>query len=217
MLIDTIKQIKYQLLSSPSRSVLILLLSLIAAVFEAIGITTLVPIFEIINSGEVEDLAKYEFVSYFLEMVGASLTITSILVLFFMFITLKALFGLIAMSYIGGVVAQLSFSMRKRFVTGLLQSKWPSITKKNSGEFLNAVNFEVPKAASIYRISCTILASLFEVILLFFVLFSFSIEVATGGVILGFILFISLGFFIKLASEQSKLQVNIMNSMIFKI
>ncbi len=121
------------------------------------------------------------------------------------------------MNYIGKVIAELSFDMREKFLSGLLRSRWAFINTKKSGEFLNAINFEIPKASSVYRYSCTILATLFQVIVLFFVLYNFSISTVFGGIILGFVLFLSLGFYVRLASEQSKLQVSIMNSMISKI
>ena len=170
-----------------------------------------------ITKDEFSSLKRYDFISYLQGIFTIDLTIISVLILFLIFITLKSLFSFIAMNYIGGVVAQLSLDMRRSFINGLLRSNWPSIVDKDSGEFLNAINFEVPKAASVYRISCSILASIFEIILLFIVLFTFSTEAAFGGIALGIVLIVFLRFFIELASEQSKLQVNIMNSMISKI
>ncbi len=202
---------------SPKMSILILFLSLMTGLLDAVSITTLVPLIDIINNGEIKDLTRYGFISSFLDTFGLSLTVLNILVLFSLFIIVKAIFNLIAMVYIGKVVAQLTYDYRESFLRALLQSKWTSITNKNSGEFINAINFEIPKAASIYRISCTVLAALFQVIALFVVLYNFSIEATIGGIFLGLILAISLSYFVKLASEQSKLQVNIMNGFISRI
>ena len=80
-----INQIKQQLLNYPRKSVLILFLSLVAAVLQAIGITTLVPLFEIINNGEIESLERYKFISYLLDVFKIDLTIISILILFLIF------------------------------------------------------------------------------------------------------------------------------------
>ncbi len=215
---NTIKIIRDQLAVSPWRSSFILLLSLVAGILEGASVAILVPLLEIIINEDALHSTKYEYLNYFMEMFEVDLsTSASILVLFCSFIILKSLFSLAAMNYIGKVIAELSFDMREKFLSGLLRSRWAFINTKKSGEFLNAINFEIPKASSVYRYSCTILATLFQVIVLFFVLYNFSISTVFGGIILGFVLFLSLGFYVRLASEQSKLQVSIMNSMISKI
>jgi len=214
---STIKIIRDQLAVSPWRSFFILLLSLVAGILEGASVAMLVPLLEIIINEDALHSTKYEYLNYFMEIFKVSLSSASILVLFCSFIILKSLFSLAAMNYIGKVIAELSFNMREKFMSGLLQSRWTFINTKKSGEFLNAINFEIPKASSVYRYSCTILATLFQVIVLFFVLYNFSISTVFGGIILGFVLFLSLGLYVRLASEQSKLQVNIMNSMISKI
>jgi ATP-binding cassette, subfamily C, bacterial len=214
---SSVKQIKNQLLSSPGTSVIILSLSIAVGLLEAVSISTLVPLFEIINNGRINDLAKYKFISYFLETLGIGLSISGILTLFCSFILLKGIFSLVAMSYIGKVVAQIALDMRRHFLKGLLKSNWPSLARKNSGEFLNSINHEIPKAASIYRISCTILGSFFQVIALLIVLYSFSVLATFGGILLGFFLFLALGGFVKLASEQSKIQVVLTKSFMSRI
>ena len=214
---STIKIIRGQLSVSPWRSFFILLLSLVAGILEGASVAMLVPLLEIIINEDALHSTKYEYLNYFMEIFEVGLSSASILVLFCSFIILKSLFSLAAMNYIGKVIAELSFDMRKKFLSGLLQSRWTFINTKKSGESLNAINFEIPKASSVYRYSCTILATLFQVIVLFFVLYNFSISIVFGGIVLGFVLFLSLGFYVRLASEQSKLQVNIMNSMISKI
>ena len=214
---NSIRIIKRQLATSPTRSFFILLLSLIAGILEGASIATLVPLLEIILNESGVYATEYEYINYLLGVLRLDASSASILILFCSFIVLKSLFSLAAMNYIGKVIAGLSFDMRKQFMTGLLQSNWAFVNAKKSGEYLNAINFEIPKASSVYRYSCVILATLFQVAALFFVLYSFSIGTAVGGVILGFVLFLSLGFYVRLASEQSKLQVSIMNSMISKI
>ena len=214
---STIKIIRDQLAVFPWRSFFILLLSLVAGILEGASIAMLVPLLEIIINEDALHSTKYEYLNYFMEIFEVDISSASILVLFCSFIILKSVFSLAAMNYIGKVIAELSFDMREKFMSGLLQSRWTFINTKKSGEFLNAINFEIPKASSVYRYSCTILATLFQVIVLFFVLYNFSISIVFGGIILGFVLFLSLGFYVRLASEQSKLQVNIMNSMISKI
>ena len=108
------------------------------------------------------------------------------------------------MTYIGRVVAQISFNMRKEFLDGLMSSNWPSLAGKNSGEFINAVNFEIPKAASLYRISCTILGSMLTVIALFAVLINLSPAITLGGLILSILIFVVLSGFVILANKQVK-------------
>ena len=214
---NAIKLIIDQLAVSPWKSLFILLLSLLAGILEGASVALLVPLLEIIINEDVSNTSKYEYLNYFMEIFKVRLSSASLLVLFCFFITLKSLFSLAAMNYIGKVIAELTFDMREKFINGLLHSKWTFINTKKSGELLNAINFEIPKAASVYRYSCVILATLFQVTVLFIVLYNFSISTVVGGIILGLVLFLSLGFYVRSASEQSRLQVNIMNSMISKI
>jgi len=217
MIINSLKLIKAQLMSSPRTSIVILFLSMCVGALEAVSMVALVPLFDLIVNDSIEDLLKYEYIGYFLEMFGVSLNVLTILTFFCIFILLKGIFSLLAMTYIGGVVAQISLDLRQEFLGGLLRSRWPSLAAKNSGEFLNAVNYEIPKAASIYRTSCTIMGSLIMVVALFIVLYNFSIQVTVGGVVLGVLLFVVLGGFVRLASDQSRIQVTIMNSFISRI
>jgi len=217
MLISTIRLILQQLRINPSRSALILTLSLVAGILEGLSIAMLVPLLEIIINDEIGVLAKYEYLNNFINIFGFELNSASILVLFSTFILIKSLFSLLAMNYIGKVIASLSYEMREEFTLGMLNAKWPFINSRKSGEFINAINFEITKAASIYRYSCVMLASFFQVIVLFIVLYNFSITSALGAILLGLILFFVLGYYVKLASNQSKLQVDVMNKLISSI
>tara|TARA_Y100000748_G_C15497194_1_gene488624 strand:- start:698 stop:2401 length:1704 start_codon:yes stop_codon:yes gene_type:complete len=215
--LDTLKLIKDQLMSSPGTSAIILILSITVGLLEAVSIATLVPLFEIIMNGRIDDLAKYNFVNYFMEVFGVGLTISGVLTLFSVFILSKGIFSLLAMSYIGRVVVQIALGMRETFLEGLLKSNWPSLASKNSGEFLNSINHEIPKAASIYRYSCLLLGSIFQLIALILVLYNFSSFATYGGILLAFLLYIVLGGFIKLANEQARDQANLTNSLMSRI
>lgn len=217
MFIDNIKLIKGQLMSAPIKSFAILSLSMCVGALEAVSVATLVPLFDIIANGSIDDLLKYEFINTLVSILGVTLSIPGILTLFCLFILVKGIFNLLAMTYIGRVVAQISFNMREEFLDGLLESKWSSLAGKNSGEFINAVNLEIPKAASIYRISCTILGSVFIVLSLFIVLFKLSPAMTFGGMIISLMIFVVLSGFVSLASNQSKIQVTVMNSFISRI
>ena len=217
MIFPTLKLFKDQLLSSPLTSFIILILSMSVGALEAFSVVTLVPLFEIITNGSIEDLLKYELVNALVTSLGITLSVSGILILFSLFIFLKAIFSLLAMTYIGRVVAQISFNMREQFLDGLIASNWSSLAGKNSGEFINAVNFEIPKAASLYRISCTTLGSFLTIIALFAVLIGLSSAITFGGLILSIIIFIFLNGFVVLANNQSKIQVLVMNKFISRI
>ena len=214
---DALILIRTQLVSSPVTSLIILVLSTLVGLLEAVSIATLVPLFDIIIKGDVGDLAKYSFVNYFLELFEVGLTTTVVLLLFSSFILMKGIFSLIAMSYIGRVVVELALNMRKNFLGGLLQSNWPSLANKNSGEFLNSINHEIPKAASIYRYSCLLLGSSLQLVALIYVLYTFSVFATYGGIFLAFLLYIVLGGFIRLSNEQAKNQANLTNSLMTRI
>ena len=125
MLSSSIQQILQQLRIHPSRSALILILSLVAGILDGLSIAVLVPLLEIIINDEIEVLTKYEYLNKFITFFGFTLNAVSILVLFSIFILLKSLFNLGAMNFIGKVIAALSYEMRQDFTLGYLNSKWP--------------------------------------------------------------------------------------------
>ena len=116
------------------------------------------------------------------------------------------------MNIIGWVIADLSNEMRKEFILRTIGVKWLQIKKSKTGAALNTLNFEIPKAASIYRYSCEIITTLFQILILFYLAISVSLIASIGGILMGIGIFLFLSYFVALSRNQSIKQVQFMNS-----
>ena len=208
------------LVFSPKRSALILICSLIAGILEGASIISLLPVINIVlglDSQPTENSFIFQALEQFFSFLNVEITLLSVLSSFFIFILLKSLFSLGAMNYIGVVIAKITYEMRIIFINSLLTVKLKTIQSLKSGSSLNTLNYEIPKAASLYRYSCLLIASLFQVVILIYLMFELSSLSALGGLALGIVMFLFLGVFIRIAGEASKRQVSLMNSLISQI
>ena len=172
------------------------------------------PILEIIldNNSTNSNSALVIFIEALLNGLGLELSIYSVSSLLFFAILGKAIVSFFSMNIIGSVVADISNEMRKLYVNSYISSKWNFLKNLNSGEGFSSLNQEIPKAASIYRYSCVILASIFQILVLLYLALIISYVAVLGGIILGVLIFIMLHFFVKLSRDQSTIQVKVLNS-----
>ena len=208
------------LVFSPKRSALILISSLIAGILEGASIVSLLPVITIVlglDNQPGESGFIFQSLEQFFALLNIEISLLSVLSSFFIFVLLKSLFSLGAMNYIGKVIAKITYEMRVIFINSLLAVKLETIQTLKSGSSLNTLNYEIPKAASLYRYSCVLIASLFQVLILSYLMFEISSLSALGGLALGIVMFLFLGVFIRIAGEQSKRQVSLMNSLISEI
>ncbi|MDA9082156.1 ABC transporter ATP-binding protein/permease [Gammaproteobacteria bacterium] len=198
----------------PSKSVLIIILSLVVGVLEGISIGAIMPILEIILNNNFADPSSSlaTFIASLLNGIGLDLTIYSVTGLLFFAILGKAVVSFFSMNVIGSVVANISNEMRKSYVDAYISSQWLYLKSLNSGEGFSSLNQEIPKAASIYRYTCVILTSIFQIFVLLYLALIISYVAVIGGIILGLLIFILLHYFIKLSRDQSTIQVGVLNS-----
>tara|TARA_B110000003_G_scaffold276572_1_gene324035 strand:- start:7997 stop:9691 length:1695 start_codon:yes stop_codon:yes gene_type:complete len=198
----------------PSKSALIIILALLVGVLEGVSIGAIMPILEIILNNNSSDSSSslVVFITKLLNGVGLELTIYSVTSLLFFAILGKAIVSFFSMNVIGSVVANISNEMRKSYVDAYISSQWLYLKNLKSGEGFSSLNQEIPKAASIYRYSCVILASIFQIIVLLYLALIISFVAVIGGIILGFLIFVILHYFVKLSRDQSTIQVGVLNS-----
>jgi ATP-binding cassette, subfamily C, bacterial len=198
----------------PSKSALIIILALAVGVLEGISIGAIMPILEIIldNNSANSNSELVNFIEGLLNGVGLELSIYSVTSLLFFAILGKAIMSFSSMNVIGSVVANISNEMRKTYINAYISSQWAFLKGLKSGEGFSALNQEIPKAASIYRYACVILASVFQIFVLLYLAMIISYVAVLGGIILGVLIFIVLYYFVKLSRDQSTIQVGVLNS-----
>ena len=182
--------------SSPRRTLIILACALVAGLFEGLSIAVTLPVFEIVISGDIENSESRitNFIRLILDSIGLQMSIYSICSILFLFIFMKSIISFFSMNVIGWVIADLSNEMRKTFILKTLGAKWLEIKKNKTGASLNTLNYEIPKSASIYRYSCEIITTLFQILILFYLSVTVSLIASVGGILMGVGIFIALSF-----------------------
>ena len=143
------------------------------------------------------------FVSIF-SALNLEVALANILVFLFVCIFAKAVLSYVAMNYNGSVIATISFEMRADYLNSTLLAKWSTVQEVRAGESLNTLNMEIPKAASVYRYACVLLASMFQLIVLWYLMLVVSIYGALGGILLGLGIFLLLSYFVSLCERAKR-------------
>ena len=202
-----VKNYRYQTLT-------IFVCGVLAASFEALSISATLPIIELTVAGgfKSSDSELAQIVLTFLNFFNLPQTITSVSLLLFIAISIKALVSFGSMNIIGWVIADITNNLRKDYITGLLNANWNYLKTIPTGKSLNTINYEIPKAASIFRYLCLLMIKIIEISILVYLCYLISPVAAVAGMIMGFILFILLSVYVRISREQSNKQIIIMNS-----
>ena len=188
------------------KSAIVLIALLISGIAGGLGILALLPLLEITIGGagsESEHLLQY---TEFLAIWGLTPTIGTTLLIIVIFLWIKSILHLIAMDYVGGVVAKMASDLRIRLMRAIADATWSFFVRNPIGKFTNSAITHPQEASSAYRASCQFIASIFEVIILITASLLISPLATLGGFIFGVLIVVLMGKFVsmsRLASGQT--------------
>lgn len=168
----------------------VLLASLFVALLDGVGLTMFLPLLQSVDSGG-QDLGNMVVVINWLEQAGLRLTITNILVLIFVFFTLKGIARFVADRY--RVVLQQRFANRMRLTNMRLLAgyDYQAFTGADSGRIQNTLSGEVLRVMKSFRnYFITLQQGIMLVVyvaLAFVANPRFAIMVAAGGLLSNFV------------------------------
>ncbi len=149
----------------PKRTLITLGCLLLAGLAEGVGLTTLLPVIDLVASPEsAEDpsgLAK--IVHDALAVVHLEPTLGLLLSLLVGLIVTKAALVLIANRQVGYAVAQIATDLRLSLVRALLGARWAYYTRKPVGSVANAFATEAERASQAYLHGALLVTSLLQV------------------------------------------------------
>jgi len=185
--------------SYKGKSAVVLLSLLLSGIAGGAGLLTVLPLLEISigNSGAESQFSH--FYSSALATVGLSVTIGTTLVLIVLFLWAKSILHLLAMDYVGRVVAQMASDSRIRLMRAIASASWAFFVANPIGKFTNAVATHPQEASSAYRASCQFVASLFETGILVAASLLISPVATVGGLVFGVLIVVLLGRFVAMA------------------
>ncbi len=138
--------------TSPVRQALVLVCLLLAGLAEGLGIATLLPLLSIVggDTGTGAPPAMHRAVLELLASLHLEAGLPSLFGLILLGLTLRGLLLLVAMSFVGAMVAEFATGLRLALVDALLGAQWRHFLRHPVGRYANAMSVEVTRAAEAY-------------------------------------------------------------------
>ena len=170
----------------------------LAGLAEGVGVITLVPVLETVESTGRSDGGVSEVVGRIVGLLGLEPTLPVLLALIVLAITAKAVALRLANQQIGYTVARVVKDFRITLMRALLGAQWSYFIRHRPGQFANAVATEAHRAAFAYREACALLAALIQMTAYLVIAALISLWVAAGTLIVGWgLAVIGRGSFVK--------------------
>lgn len=109
----------------PSRSLIILTVMFFAGLLESVGLLSILPLLELAMQGAVTEGSQISF--YFKECLSffsIDITIGNILIIIVFLLVVKSALSLVAMNYIGSVIAKMAAELRMEIIRAVLGTRW---------------------------------------------------------------------------------------------
>ena len=204
--------------AQPGRTACVVLLLVLAAGAEGIGLLSLLPLLELASAGAGTARSTDGGPALaVLDRLGLPTTAGVLLGLIVAGIWLKGLFLWLAMRHVGNTVADVATELRMRLLRALLHARWSFFTVLSPGDLSSAIGMEAHRAASAYRQAAAALARLVGVVLYAGLAFLVSWKIALLALFVGLVCIVGLAGLVRLAREGGQAQTATMRSLLAHI
>jgi ATP-binding cassette subfamily C protein len=167
------------------RTALMIALMAVAGMAEGIGVLTLVPVLELVDSAEAPTSGVGATVRGAVEAIGLEPSLGVLLALIVASVTLKAGLLFLAHRQVGFTVARVVRDLRLRLMRGLFEARWSYFGERGPGRFANSVTSEASRATMAYQEACSVIAALLQMMAYLVVAMLISVWVALGALVVG--------------------------------
>ncbi|MFC4352558.1 ABC transporter ATP-binding protein [Fodinicurvata halophila] len=175
---------------------------LLANVLQGIGIASLVPLIAVVaDSGNEDPSAAATYVLEAVRALGLEPNLEVLLLIAVTGICSKSLVTLLAMRYVGYVVADISTGLRRRLLSNLLNARWPYLSNQSLGKMVQTMNQMALRAGSAFQLAAMMLSNLLQVAVFVIVGFFVSWKLAIASLVIGAVITVALHPFIKQARK----------------
>jgi len=119
---------------------------------------------------------------------------------------MKALLNLIAMRYVGYVVAEVATSFRTRLIDALLAARWSYFTRQPVGRFTNAIANDAARGAEAYNFLAVMLAGAIQLVTYLLLALLVSWAVCLTSLLLGLIMSVSVTSLVRTTRRAGRKQ-----------
>ncbi|MDA1326304.1 MAG: ABC transporter ATP-binding protein [Proteobacteria bacterium] len=178
----------------------------LAGLFESLGLTTMLPILAYATETAQGSSPVYQVVDQILNFFGRTPAIGTLLGMLVVAIFAKAVFSMIAMTYVGFAVATVATGFRLRIIRQLLAVRWSYLTDQSIGRIANAVSDESARSGTAYMTAANFLRSTIETIGYTVIAFLVSWKLAVAALFIGCGVALSLLVFVQIARRAGQQQ-----------
>jgi ATP-binding cassette, subfamily C, bacterial len=203
---NTRELISYFFRAYPGRSVLMILLLVLAGMAEAVGVASMLPLLGTLGGEAVGTGFASELVRRFIGGIGLSMTLPGLLTVLVSAMVLKAAFRVLAMHQVGYTIAHVTTDLRLTLLRALIGSSWPYFVGQRTGRFANAVGTEASRAAGAYRSTCDVFAAAVQVAVYTLVAVLVSWQIALLAIAAGLLLMMTLSKTIGMSRDAGRSQ-----------
>lgn len=188
-------------------------LTVIAGVFEGIGIMMLFPLLEVLSGDDGAEVSNPSpILVYFnkaLEWLGLQDSITSVLILITVAFVLKGLMTFLAMAYGNYLRGTLLGKLKSRLFSELVNVKYSYFLNRDTGYFINLVNEQTTRAMNSFYLLCLFgsqfMLSIVYIVFAIFIAWRFGVmAIAAGGIL--FLIFRSINIYVRKLSRKLALE-----------
>ncbi len=202
----------------PSKTIVSILLLLLAGLVEIIGITAFLPFLQIVLEGEssVEKMPEGVLKDLF-SFINIDLTFKSMSLIIIGAITAKALLLWLAMRKISECVSFVSHDLRSKLMQSLLNARWRYFVGHALGANLNALVMETYRASLAFISLASFISSFIQFLVYLIAALIISWKVAVFGALVGFFIGASLWLLIKMARRAGQETTDVTQELLTRI
>jgi ATP-binding cassette subfamily C protein len=191
--------------SSWRREVVIILVTLLNGVIDAVGIAAVWPILAIVsgtdnaNSGSIGRV-----VPAMLKWLGIPMTIEVLLGIVLAVTLLDFVCSVVGSVYIGRSVATMSTDLRLKLIRAVVNARWSFFTAQPVARFTASISSDGNRAATAYRSAGNVIASLVKTLVFFGIALWISWEFFLAGVAIVLVLWVAVSRFMQMAKHAGR-------------
>src|SRR5688572_27194373 len=149
----------------PSRTAIMLVCLILAALAEGVGLSSLLPILSMVTGSKSEPTELEVTLRNGLATVGIEPTLGVLLILIVLGSIVKAILMLLAQRQVGYTVAHVATDLRLALLRALLNARWLYYVRQPVGMLANAFATEASRASEAYLYGTTLVSQIIQTIL----------------------------------------------------
>ena len=180
----------------PIATLINVLVIILAAFTELIGFSLLLPFLETLLNDNLNEISQFsKYILNIFNFIGLNFEIKNFLILFGILLILKHIFLSFSTWQITRVWSELIALSRKKLLNNLLFTRFNFFNSLSLGGLVNTINREAEAPANAYSITCHLIVSLLQSLMLITLSFFVSWKITLGAIVVSvFVVFILKGF-----------------------